>query len=81
MPWVDSLQSSSAGTRYAVDSAAPSRMLNPHNRNYDHVAGLWEYEGWLPESSVDLARSHYSAYMVRRKDGLRVISLNTDLCT
>ncbi|CDO73191.1 hypothetical protein BN946_scf185007.g246 [Trametes cinnabarina] len=47
--------------------------------NYDHVAALWKQEGWLPESAVDLARSHYAAYMVRRQDGLRVITLNTDL--
>ncbi|KAL0951686.1 hypothetical protein HGRIS_008364 [Hohenbuehelia grisea] len=47
--------------------------------NYDHVAALWKHEGWLPDAAVKLARAHYSAYMVRRADGLRVISLNTDL--
>ncbi|PIL31549.1 hypothetical protein GSI_06251 [Ganoderma sinense ZZ0214-1] len=47
--------------------------------NYDHVSSLWEYEGWIPKAAVDLARAHYAAYMVRRKDGLRVITLNTDL--
>lgn len=49
-------------------------------RNYDHVAGLWEYENWLPDSAVQFARSHYAAYMVKRTDGLRIITLNTDLC-
>ncbi|THH11052.1 hypothetical protein EW145_g895 [Phellinidium pouzarii] len=29
--------------------------------NYDHVAGLWEEEGWIPESSASLARAHYGA--------------------
>lgn len=48
--------------------------------NYDHVAALWKHEQWLPQAAVDLARAHYSAYMVRRKDGLRVITLNTDFC-
>ncbi|RPD64995.1 sphingomyelin phosphodiesterase [Lentinus tigrinus ALCF2SS1-6] len=47
--------------------------------NYDHVASLWQHEGWIPQSAVDLAKAHYAAYMVRRKDGLRVITLNTDL--
>ncbi|KAI0778609.1 sphingomyelin phosphodiesterase [Trametes elegans] len=47
--------------------------------NYDHVASLWEHEGWIPHSVVDQARAHYAAYMVRRQDGLRVITLNTDL--
>ncbi|KLO07261.1 sphingomyelin phosphodiesterase [Schizopora paradoxa] len=46
--------------------------------NYDHVAHLWEHYDWLPKSSVDLARAHYGGYMVRRQDGLRVITLNTD---
>lgn len=47
--------------------------------NYNHVAGLWKHEKWLPDAAVTLARSHYSAYMVKRVDGLRVISLNTDM--
>ncbi|KAI5116890.1 hypothetical protein M0805_004635 [Coniferiporia weirii] len=47
--------------------------------NYDHVAGLWAHEQWLPETAVKLARAHYGAYMVRRHDGLRVITLNTNL--
>jgi sphingomyelin phosphodiesterase len=48
---------------------------------YDHVTALWNYEGWLPEDSVEYSRAHYAAYMVRRADGLRIISLNTNLCT
>ncbi|KDQ63152.1 hypothetical protein JAAARDRAFT_188759 [Jaapia argillacea MUCL 33604] len=47
--------------------------------NYDHVAYLWQHEDWLPEAAVELARAHYAAYMVKRQDGLRVITLNTDL--
>lgn len=49
-------------------------------RNYDHVSGLWNLEQWLPQTSVDQARTHYGAYSVQRTDGLRVISLNTDMC-
>ncbi|KAF8079019.1 Metallo-dependent phosphatase-like protein [Lyophyllum atratum] len=47
--------------------------------NYDHVASLWKHEKWLPDAAVTLAKAHYSAYMVKRADGLRVISLNTDM--
>ncbi|KAG9314163.1 Metallo-dependent phosphatase [Chiua virens] len=47
---------------------------------YDHVTALWNYEGWLPEDSVEFSRAHYAAYMVKRADGLRIISLNTNLC-
>ncbi|KIY52639.1 sphingomyelin phosphodiesterase [Fistulina hepatica ATCC 64428] len=48
--------------------------------NYDHVAGLWEYENWLSGGTVKTARSHYGAYSVQRSDGLRIITLNTDFC-
>ncbi|EKM61347.1 uncharacterized protein PHACADRAFT_180479 [Phanerochaete carnosa HHB-10118-sp] len=47
--------------------------------NYDHVASLWEHEEWLPEAAIAEARTHYAGYMVRRMDGLRIISLNTDM--
>ncbi|KAI0094211.1 Metallo-dependent phosphatase-like protein, partial [Irpex rosettiformis] len=47
--------------------------------NYEHLAGLWSHEGWLPGSAVQEARVHYAGYGVQRGDGLRVISLNTDM--
>ncbi|KDQ62021.1 hypothetical protein JAAARDRAFT_150983 [Jaapia argillacea MUCL 33604] len=46
--------------------------------NYDHVSSLWQYEGWINDSTVELARTDYAAYMVNRMDGLRIITLNTD---
>ncbi|KAH7886007.1 Metallo-dependent phosphatase [Phlebopus sp. FC_14] len=46
---------------------------------YDHVTALWEHQGWLPAASVESSRAHYAAYMVKRADGLRIISLNTNL--
>ncbi|KAJ8469581.1 hypothetical protein ONZ45_g16843 [Pleurotus djamor] len=54
-------------------------LANQFSWNYDHLALLWKHERWLPQSAVDLARTHYSGYMVRRADGLRIISLNTDM--
>ena len=47
-------------------------------RNYDHIAALWHHESWLPAEAVASARAHYGGYSVRRADGLRVITLNTD---
>ena len=56
------------------------KVKDVFNRNYNHVASLWELEQWLPQSAAAQARSHYGAYSVQRTDGLRVISLNTDFC-
>ncbi|KAF9062914.1 sphingomyelin phosphodiesterase [Rhodocollybia butyracea] len=55
-------------------------LTNSAGGNYDHVAALWEDEGWLGDSVVQAAKTHYAAYSVQRSDGLRVISLNTNLC-
>jgi sphingomyelin phosphodiesterase len=55
-------------------------LANQFSWNYDHVSGLWEHEEWIPQSAVAQARAHYAAYSVQRVDGLRVITLNTDLC-
>ncbi|KAF8434337.1 sphingomyelin phosphodiesterase [Boletus edulis BED1] len=54
---------------------------NQFNWLYDHVSTMWYYEGWLPAASVEYARTHYAAYTVKRPDGLRIISLDTDICT
>ncbi|KAG1728628.1 sphingomyelin phosphodiesterase [Suillus paluster] len=67
------------------DLASPSSLGGDLGQQfswlYDHVTALWEQEGWLPEASVEFSRAHYAAYMVKRADGLRVISLDTNLCT
>lgn len=70
-------QTSLAGkhSHYAI----PAFLIAKY-RNYDHVAELWQHEDWLPAAAVQQAKSHYSAYSVQRADGLRVISLNTNLC-
>lgn len=68
---------------YPTDLAAPLSMGGELGQQfswlYAHVTALWEYQGWMPAASVDYSRAHYAAYMVRRTDGLRIISLNTNL--
>ncbi|KAG1762122.1 Metallo-dependent phosphatase-like protein [Suillus occidentalis] len=65
------------------DLASPSSLGGALGQQfswlYDHVTALWEQEGWLPEASVESSRTHYAAYMVKCADGLRVISLDTNL--
>ncbi|KAG9308177.1 sphingomyelin phosphodiesterase [Chiua virens] len=50
------------------------------HRLYEHISSMWSYEGWLPEESVQYASTHYAAYSVQRPDGLRIISIDTDIC-
>jgi len=49
-------------------------------RLYEHVSTMWEYEGWLPANVTEYASTHYAAYAVKRTDGLKIISLDTDIC-
>ncbi|TFK56761.1 sphingomyelin phosphodiesterase [Heliocybe sulcata] len=56
----------------------PDGLGQQFSWNYDHVSSLWEYEGWIDQATGNYARTHYAAYMVRRVDGLRIITLNTD---
>ncbi|KZT73123.1 Metallo-dependent phosphatase [Daedalea quercina L-15889] len=45
---------------------------------YQHLADLWELEGWISPESAQQARTNYAAYTVQRQDGLRIITLNTE---
>ena len=49
-------------------------------RLYEHVSSMWEYEGWLPQNVTEYASTHYAAYAVKRTDGLKIITLDTDIC-
>ncbi|KAH9950917.1 Metallo-dependent phosphatase-like protein [Amylocystis lapponica] len=55
-------------------------LENQFSWDYEHVTSMWEYEGWINQSTVASALTHYAAYSVRRVDGLRIITLNTNFC-
>ncbi|KAF8510005.1 sphingomyelin phosphodiesterase [Hysterangium stoloniferum] len=59
--------------------ALGGKLASQFSWNYDHLSELWSHENWIPEGAVQQAKAHYGAYSVRRLDGLRVITLNTDL--
>ncbi|OAX38504.1 sphingomyelin phosphodiesterase, partial [Rhizopogon vinicolor AM-OR11-026] len=46
---------------------------------YEHVSAMWQYEGWLAENVTEYAATHYAAYAVKRTDGLKIISLDTNI--
>lgn len=66
--WVSSLAgkpSPAAQFQYVADT----------RRNYDHVAGLWLNDGFLPENATQQARLNYGGYSIKNQYGLRIISL------
>ncbi|KAL8870348.1 MAG: hypothetical protein Q9174_003590 [Haloplaca sp. 1 TL-2023] len=56
----------------------PDGLGQQFSWNYDHVAGLWQHNGWINSTGADQARLHYGAYSVKNQYGLRIITLNTD---
>jgi sphingomyelin phosphodiesterase len=46
--------------------------------NYELLSSLWQQNGWLDNKTALYASTHYGAYAVRTKQGLKVISTNTD---
>lgn len=52
---------------------------NAFSWNYELLSGLWASYGWLNSSEARYASTHYAGYAHTTKQGLRIISLNTDL--
>ena len=57
----------------------PGALSEQLSWNYDHLAGLWEKEGWIGSGSAAEAKAHYGAYSVMHAPNLKIITLNTDL--
>ncbi|KAJ4365589.1 hypothetical protein N0V83_008209 [Neocucurbitaria cava] len=64
----------------AIDSPhkLPGPLGQQQSWNYDHVAGLWQNNGWISKTQADEARLHYGGYSIKNQYGLRVITFNTD---
>ncbi|KAJ5493309.1 hypothetical protein N7539_002055 [Penicillium diatomitis] len=56
----------------------PGRLGQQSSWNYQHLAGLWQHEGWISNKTAEEARTHYGGYSIKTHFGLRVISFNTD---
>lgn len=56
----------------------PGPLGQQFSWNYDHVAGLWQNDGFIPADAAQQARAHYGGYSVKNQYGLRIITLNTD---
>ena len=64
----------------AIDAphSLPGPLGQQFSWNYDHVASLWQQNGWINSTTASEARLHYGAYSVLNQYGLRIITLNTD---
>lgn len=64
----------------AIDAphSEPDGLGQQFSWNYDHVAALWQQNGWIDATTAQEARLHYGAYSVKNQFGLRIITLNTD---
>ncbi|CAG7960322.1 unnamed protein product [Penicillium olsonii] len=56
----------------------PGRLGEQQSWNYEHLAALWQHEGWISRETADEASTHYGGYSVKTHYGLRIISFNTD---
>jgi len=63
----------------AIDAphSLPGPLGQQHSWNYDHVAGLWQHEGWISPEEAKQARTHYGGYSIKTHYGLRIIAFNT----
>jgi hypothetical protein len=50
----------------AIDSphSLPGVLGQQQSWNYEHVAGLWQQNGWISSSAASEARMHYAAYSI-----------------
>lgn len=57
----------------------PGRLGEQSSWNYQHLAGLWQHEGWISKETAEEASTHYGGYSVKTHFGLRVIAFNTGI--
>ncbi|KAK3062701.1 hypothetical protein LTS18_003536 [Coniosporium uncinatum] len=64
----------------AIDAphSLPGELGQQQSWNYNHVAGLWQHEGWIGPDEAAEARTHYAGYSIKNHFGLRIITFNTD---
>ena len=64
-----------------IDSphSLPGPLGQQQSWNYEHVASLWQLNGWISPNAAVQARTHYAAYSVNHPayPKLRIITLNT----
>ena len=65
-------------TEYAAPNNLPDGRGNQFSWDWDYVSKLWNSEGWVNDNEQTQIRTHYGGYSISPRQGLRVISFNTD---
>jgi hypothetical protein len=55
-----------------MDLSLPGPFGRQFSWNYDHVAGLWQHNGWIDAAAAAEAKLHYAAYSIRNQ----LVSMN-----
>ena len=63
---------------FAAMPGLPDGRSDQLSWNYENVAALVKAHGWGNDSTAEAIRKHYGGYSVSPRQGLRVISLNSD---
>jgi hypothetical protein len=48
----------------------PGPLSQQQSRNYDHVASLWQHEGWIDKQTAEEERFHYGGYSIKNHLGV-----------
>ena len=66
----------------AIDAphSLPGPLGEQQSWNYDHVAGLWQNDGWITPEAAASARRHYAGYSIHHPQypKLKIVTLNSD---
>ncbi|WFD00867.1 hypothetical protein MYAM1_003622 [Malassezia yamatoensis] len=67
-----------APSDFAAVPDLPDQSSDQLSWNYDHLASLIKSHGWGNDSVAQAIRTHYGGYSVSPRQGLRIISINSD---
>ena len=68
----------SSPTEMAAPSSLPDGRANQFSWDWDYISKLWHNEGWINSTTANEVRTHYGGYSITPRQGLRVITFNTD---
>lgn len=68
----------SSPSDFASQGALPDGRSDQFSWDWDNLARIWQSEGWFNAEQAQQVRTHYAGYSVSPRQGLRIITINTD---